>query len=805
MNSAAKSNLHGLDERPISSVPLHRLLTLAGLAVFGCARPAWALEDADSQTLQQIVVVGTTPVPGMNVDMDKVPGNVQTLSSADLRQDGTASLIDGLSTRLGSVNINDTMAGVFQPDILYRGFEASPVLGTPQGLAVYQNGVRINEAFGDTVNWDLFPDIAVNRLDIVSNPLFGLNALGGAVSVTMKNGFTFQGTDGELSGGSFNQRQGAVEFGANNGVFGIYAAARLLNQDGWRMFSQDSVRQYYMDMSFHPAGASIDLSYTRADNQLFGQGAAPVQSLAINTENVFTGPQNNFNRLDFVTLNLQFNLTDTLAAQSVLYSRNYRQSIANGNSSNFTACTGVAAGALCQSDGITPLGNSAGGLIPDISNGGTTLFGENDFERIRSNGWGGSLQLTELLPILGHANNFAIGATVDAAETNFLSGTEVGVLSASLTVLPSGLFVNTPEGTDFSATPVNLNANNKYYGFYLTDTFDVTSLLSITASGRYNIAKLDLSDQLGTALNGNNRFTHFNPALGATYKLLPTLTAYAGYSTNNRAPTASEIECSDPSQPCLLPSSLAGDPPNLRQVIAHTMELGLRGRSQMPAAQGRFSWNAGVFRTNSSDDIYGVATSVSTGFFRNIGSTRRQGFEAGFNYQARDWSVYAQYSYVDATFRSPLLLNSPSNPFQDANGNIQVLPGNRLPLIPLSRVKLGADYSLSPQWSVGGSLVLATGSFYRGDESNQNPQLPGFHVVSLRSSYRLNRRFEIFADVQNLFDERYSTFGLFSDPTGVGAPGVPPNADSNAPGVDNRFQSPGMPRSYFGGVRVSFN
>jgi iron complex outermembrane receptor protein len=310
---------------------------------------------------------------------------------------------------------------------------------------------------------------------------------------------------------------------------------------------------------------------------------------------------------------------------------------------------------------------------------------------------------------------------------------------------------------------------------------------------------------LGAALNGNNRFTHVNPALGATYKLLPTLTAYAGYSTNNRAPTASEIECSDPAQPCLLPSSLAGDPPNLRQVIAHTVEFGLRGRSQMPAAQGRFSWNASVFRTNSSDDIYAIATSVSTGFFQNIGSTRRQGFEAGLSYQARDWSVYAQYSYVDATFRSPLVLNSPSNPFQDAGGDIQVVPGDRLPLIPLSRVKLGADYSLSPRWSVGGSLVLATDSFYRGDESNQNPQLPGYHVVSLRSSYRLNQCFEIFANVQNLFDERYSTLGLFGDPTGVGAPGVPTNAGSNAPGVDNRFQSPGMPRSYFGGVRISFD
>jgi iron complex outermembrane receptor protein len=281
------------------------------------------------------------------------------------------------------------------------------------------------------------------------------------------------------------------------------------------------------------------------------------------------------------------------------------------------------------------------------------------------------------------------------------------------------------------------------------------------------------------------------------------VTAYAGYSTNNRAPTASEIECSDPLQPCLLPSSLAGDPPNLRQVIAHTVELGLRGRSS-PSGE-HFSWNASVFRTNSDDDIYGVATSVSSGFFQNVGSTRRQGFEASMNYQSQHWSGYAQYSYVDATFRSSLLLNSPSNPFQDADGNIQVVPGNRLPLIPLSRVKLGADYSLPHNWSVGGSLVLATSSFYRGDESNQNPQLPGYHVVNLRTSYRLNKQVELFANVQNLFDERYSTFGLFSDPTGVGAPGVPPSANSNDPGVDNRFQSPGMPRAYFGGVKIRFN
>src|SRR5450631_965189 len=262
-------------------MPKRYALLLAGLAGISACLPARALDEG-GQTLQQITVVATTPVPGMTVDMDKVPGNVQTLSAADLRRDGTSSIIEGLRTRLGSVSISDVLADPFQPDIRYRGFEASPVLGTPQGLAVYQNGVRINEAFGDTVNWDLFPDIAVDRIDIVSaNPLFGLNALGGALSVTMKNGFSFQGADGELSGGSFNQRAGEAEFGFKRGAFGFYAAARALNQDGWRNFSQDSVHQYYMDLTLHVGDTSIDLSYARADTRLFGQGAAPVQSLAV--------------------------------------------------------------------------------------------------------------------------------------------------------------------------------------------------------------------------------------------------------------------------------------------------------------------------------------------------------------------------------------------------------------------------------------------------------------------------------------------------------------------------------------------
>jgi outer membrane receptor protein involved in Fe transport len=144
--------------------------------------PSGGQGETTSPANLQTIEVTATALPGTAIGIDKIPGNVQVLSSADLTREGSASLTGALNSGLSSVSVNDDLDDPFQPDILYRGFEASPVLGTPQGLAVYQNGVRINEAFGDTVNWDLFPDIAIDQVELVSsNPLYGLNALGGAI------------------------------------------------------------------------------------------------------------------------------------------------------------------------------------------------------------------------------------------------------------------------------------------------------------------------------------------------------------------------------------------------------------------------------------------------------------------------------------------------------------------------------------------------------------------------------------------------------------------------------------------------
>ena len=788
----------------VAMIKLTRLLFATTLPCCAIAISASMAAGADEKL--QAIVVTATAIPGTIIDIDKIPGNVQVLSAADLTREGAASLTGALSSNLSSINVNDDLDDPFQPDILYRGFEASPVLGTPQGLAVYQNGVRINEAFGDTVNWDLFPDIAISQVELVSSsPVYGLNALGGAVSVTMKNGFTYQGADLELSGGSFGQRAVTAQFGHYSGAFGFYLGGRALDWDGWRQFSDDRMRNLYGVFSMRTDDATLDLSYSRADNMMNGQGSAPVQELAVNRSLVFTGPQTNIDTLDFVTLNGTLKVTDTWSLQGLLYYRQYAQSVSNGNATNYAACTN-APGILCQPDGVTPLANSAGRALPDISDGGAVPIGENNFESIHAWGRGATLQATGNETIFGHDNQFTLGAAVDYASTSFYSGAQIGVINSQLLVLPSNLIVDTPENSpgaiaNGDPVPVSVDSINKNLGAYLTDTFNVTPDLAVTASGRYNIAHVDLTDQLGTNLNGNNRFVHFNPAIGAAYKVLPTMTLYGGLSQNTRTPTASEIECSNPLTPCLLPTNLAGDPPILRQVVAHTAELGLRGKIPDVAGTGsEMSWNLSLFRTLLKDDIYGISTSIAQGFFQNIGDTRRQGVEAGLNYHTQSWSAYVNYSFVQATFRSPLLMPSPSNPYRDAGGNIQVEPGNRLPGIPQHRLKLGADYIVLPGLTVGATVSIVSSFFYVGDQSNQLAQIPGHTVVNLHTSYKPVPHAEVFASINNLFNRKYATWGTLSDPTGVGAPGIP----TNGPGVDNRFLSPAAPFEAFGGVRITF-
>lgn len=765
---------------------------VSGAAAYAQTPPSPAPET----TLAPVEVIGTSPLPGVGIDRDKVPSNVQSLAAPDITRNGPAALVNGLDQNLGSVNVNTNQDNPFQPDIQYRGFEASPVLGTPIGVAVYQNGIRLNEPFGDNINWDLVPDFAINRTTVIpSNPVYGLNALGGAMVLDMKDGFNFQGAEADLSGGSFGRRDLTLQYGTQVGKLAAYVGGNAYNDDGFRQMSPSQVRQLYADVGSESDRMSLHLSFSAADNFLTGVGPTPIQLVDINRSAVFTSPQEFHDTVLMPSLRANYEATDTLSFQGNFYVRSAGRAVANGNTTNAQLCSDTTL--LCFNDSTTPLIDTSGVQVSSsVLNGGNP--GENDNSLITSFGTGGSLQGTETAQVFGHNNNFVAGASLDHGDVNFSSTSELGVIDPSTLVVQGlGIFIDQPDG---SLGPINVETINNYYGLYTTDTFDLTPRLSVTAGGRYNIAQIALHDELGTALNGNNRFAHFNPAAGATYKIAPNVTGYVGYAEANRAPTPGEIACSNPAQPCSLDNFLTSDPPGLKQVIARTYETGLRGHFDADALgpSGRIEWNLGLFRTDLSDDIMNVPSAViSTGYFQNVGNTRRQGIEAGVGYRDGKWRLQASYSLIDATFQSPITLSSPNNPFADANGNIQVAPGDHLPGVPQHRLKLDAQYAITDKWTVGGNVVAESDQYYFGDQSNQNPRLPGYYVVNLRSSYQATNNVQVFGLIENLFDRNYATYGIYGDVTATPLPGVPNPSDP-------RFISVGAPLAAYGGVRITF-
>ncbi len=749
--------------------------------------------------LTAVHVTAATPLGGGALAVGKLPYTVETLSSDDIERTGLADVTTSLNARLGALNINDNLDDPFQPDILFRGFEASPVLGAPQGLAVYQNGVRINESFGDTLNWDLIPDNAVARIDVVgSNPLYGLNALGGAVTIRMKTGFDAQGVSAAAAVGSFGREEAVLNLGGATRGLGLFLSARQTRSDGWRRFSPDLVRQLYGAADYRGSRLRLSLTYTGADNRLEGEGPTPVQELAVSRRLTFTSPQVINNRLSFLQANAAATFAAHLSAQGGVYLRRLDQSSRNGNTSTLQSCADAAlAGQLCQADEQTPALMASGAPVPDISQGGATPIGQIDdsSQTATSAGLGGQVQSDA--PFLGRANLAAAGASLDVSRTRYAASSMVGLITPDLQIEPGGYVLSTPEGGRFTATPVSLVADSRASGLFATDTFEATPRLSLTAAGRLNQIHIGLHDHRGTSLSGAGAYRRFNPSLGATYALGEGVNAYLGYSEGSRAPTPGEIECANPQAPCLLPSSLSSDPPTLRQVVSQTVEAGLRGAG-ITAGPASLAFQIGLYSTKVRDDIYAVTTTLSTGYFTNIPATRRQGLDLSAHLETRSLSGQISYSLVNAVFDCDFIEPSPSNPLANANGGVTVRRGDQAPGVPRQRLKASLQWRLSPRAMIGADLQWVDRQYYRGDEANLLAAMPGFAVLGLHGDYQISKPLKVFTRLTNATSARYSTFGVLGDPTGVGAPGVP------ASGANPRFQSPAAPLSFMIGVKGGF-
>ena len=752
-------------------------------------------DDARAQTtpptLPPVEVVGTTPLIGSGLDRNLVPAQTTILNQPDLRREGMPQLVRSLEREVGSVSSVSASGNPFQPTLFYRGFAASPLQGTPQGLAVYLNGMRFNQPFGDTVYWDLIPDVAIDSVNLEgSNPVFGLNALGGSINVRLKNGFSFKGLETAVAGGSFGHVQGEFQFGTRSENVATYVAGSALHQNGWRDLQSSDFQNMFADIGWRSQKAELHFNVTSANSNLNGPGTAPVQLLAAAPNAQFTAPNLIANTYAAANLSANIDLGDTLSLQALGYYRYFQQRVVNGNAPNDLPCQDDDnAGLLCFSGGLST--TVGGGLISDFLGGGQ--YGQLDTQNTSTHAYGGSLQLTDTGKLFGRDNHFVVGASLDIGRTRFNAVSFLGGLTFSdRSFVGPGVVIDEPG----SNAPVSVAVDSVDWGIYFANTWRVTPQLALTASGRLNISTITLNDLAGGDINGSHNFVHFNPAGGFTYEFAPWLTVYGGYAVANRTPTPAELSCAGPTNSCSLANFFVGDPP-LNQVVSRTFEAGLRG-SVPVFNDGRLRYSLALYRSDVDDDIAFINSTVSgRAFFANVGSTRRQGLDAELKLTTDRWLTYLNYSFISATFQSTFVQASGDNPAADPEGNITVRPGNRLPGIPSHQLKAGAYYKATDKWTVGANFVY-TGSVYLfGDDANLVAPLPPYATLDLTTTYQLHPNVQLFAWARNVTNSWYYNFGTFSPTSSV--------AISQVPGATaTPSYSLAAPTTVYGGLRIKF-
>ncbi|CAD6880873.1 TonB-dependent receptor [Methylomonas albis] len=831
--------------------------------------PAFAAEQTAPDELADVEVIETTPLDGVGKTKDQIPAPVQTATDKDISKTNAINISDFMNRSLGSVYVNDTQGNGFQPDINYRGFTASPLAGTPQGLSVYMDGVRLNQPFGDVMSWDLIPRSAIKSMTMMpgSNPLFGRNTLGGALSLETKDGKSNPGTSVQGLGGSYGRNAYEFEHGGYDKQHGLnwFVTGNYYQDQGWRQQSPSNVRQIFGKAGWE--GEKTDLKLTTAynDNSLIGNGLQTVDGLKQDYTSVYTTPDITENRSLFLNLEGKYQLNSKVLFAGNTYYRNIKTGSLNGDINNdagtaaylplgSTGSTGRNRSYL-TSQGYTLLNtaenssNTAFPYLRCIAQAAATPGGGGDEPSEKCNGiinqsttqqqnWGTQGQGIISDKLFGMDNQFLFGGAYDQSVIGYNQYSQYGYLNpngsvtavsgAAATATNNGLYFNdASDGGSQVDNRVSLSGDTVTWSFFTEDTFSPTKNLHITASGRYNYTSVSNKDSLASqhflnhelgadnydsgaaidpsaSLTGKHVFDRFNPAVGLTYNPYEAIGFYAGYNEGTRAPTTIELGCANPNQPCRMPNAMAGDPA-LKQVITQNWETGFRG-----LLPGKVNWSLGYFNILNTNDIQFIAAPDTIangyGYFKNFGKTQRQGIEASLDRKVEDWSIGANYTYLDATYQSTEVLNSQynlagSDPGQDGS-TITVRPGDHIPLVPKHTFKTYVDYQVTKEWGTNLNIIGFSQSFVRGNENNNqqaNGTLPGYVVVNYGVRYTpdMVKGLQVFGQVNNLLDEHYYTAGQF------GAAGIANGSYQGNP-AGTTFYGPGAPRTWWLGMRYSF-
>lgn len=712
------------------------------------------------------------------IPLGRVPYGIQILPGEEIREEASLTIADAL-VRLPGVTAADQFGSPYQPDIRLRGFTVSPVVGLPQSLSVFVDGVRVNEPDASQVQFDLIPMDDIERLEVVRGPAgpFGRNTLAGALNVSTRRGSGPTSGELELGGGSFGRLDGRGTVSGSRGRFDYYLSGRYHDSDGWRQATDAELKQGFAKLGYREGGTDAWVSYTVADNEILQPGSLPRSWLEGGPvperfADVEDPREINFTGGDFYKPELHF----------------------------------VNASLTQQLGGKLTLGVNAHGRLLDVDQFNANIS-EPDFRGITDIRSGGATAQMTLRPRAG-------GAIFSAGGEYVRHDVDIEIFE-----LPSEFFPD----VDTTLTE-NVGTEEENAGVFAQVWWPTTERLALLGSLRFDHVHVPFLDFLNPADSGTNDFNELSGVLGLDYLVTDRAGVFASYGRGFRAPVILEITCSDPEDPCPLPFELGADPP-IDAVTADSWSAGARYLSEKLSFEGLLYW------TEVYEDIFNVVLPPSTrGFFKNLEKTRRQGAELALSLlPVEELAVNAGLALTRATFRSNELLASALLGDEDDEGSEEVAedlreaglakldglagldggggddadgedeeggptevePGDEFSLVPTVSATLGFDYDLG-EWSFSLDGILVGSQWLAGDESNVRPgdRLDPYLVIDAYAE-RSFGPVTLFALLENALDAEYETYGIVA--TNVLGPGDPEAVDP--------FLTPAFPRRVYAGAR----
>ena len=781
---------------------------------------------ANSEDIQtgKINVYSPGPLPSIGIDQKIISGSVQTISPKNLEDQQSINLADYLNNNTQGISFNEVGGNPWQPEIFYRGYSAGSIAGNPQGLSIYVDGVRENQPFSDVVLWDTIPTWALSGTQVVggSNPIYGLNTLGGAIAMQTKNGKLFNKGRVSQTLGSWDRRSTLVEYGGvlEESNVDYYFGYNHTNEEGWRDYSPSHLNQLFAKVGKDFENSRIEASYTAASNNLIGNGLAPEYLLGGDNAGVNTIPDLTENRYQKLNIAYTEYLSDTTMFAANAYWKQSNRYTLNGDAEiEFDEDNLVLTGATISGKKILRYSNDE---IEQIE-------GETRTTKTKQDAYGINAQLTFTEDLFGYKNHLVTGANFETSLISFVQNEYEGsnILSGRVIDAKSGTFEN---NTD-------LQGRTYTAGLYAVDTLSFNEQWHVTGGLRYNYQEVDnkdrRADQSAGSLTEKQSWARINPTIGVTYAPSDRYQTYASYSESNRAPTSIELGCSNPLIACQLPTQMADDPP-LDDVVAKTYEVGARGQ-----LTENLSWNSAIYHAMNHDDLMFINTNAlnGLGYFDNVGRTQREGLDIGLNGSlmnffespiANKFTFATSYSYVNATYDSDFQLASDANSsrqisttsysnFDDPeagvvakidaldtsvagideddvednyaleNNFIQVKAGDRLANIPQHRFKFRLNYEHNEDLRFGLTTLAYGKAYMMGNENNKHQgdgETPGYVLLNADMNWTPAKNWLVSLKAINLLDKNYYSGGRllmngFNPGSGIGA-------------RDSAFRGPGL-------------